>query len=176
MKQFLNSRLKVHHELLSRYDILDKEFPVDFDSLNTLKFVTVSYHTNSLNNLTFTVLFDKEFSTYQKVGLQFKRKTKFKVTNFLLTLRSLLLYMYLELLIHSYSFTRCIIQNQNYFSFVLHRKLYNSFLPVEFLSKLNDYNSNSSDTLVSLFFKFPKNNNSDTSLTYYFISAVGKIQ
>lgn len=172
MKQVLNPRLKMYHELLTKYDIIDKEFPVKNSLFAKLKTITISYSIDTLDTVSMSTLLNREFLIYQRINLNFNNNKKFKTTRFLVTLRNLSLYLCLELFIHSYFFAKSNLghKRQNSFMFTFNEKFYNSFLPTEILSKLESYKGSNQNELVSLFFQHIQCTKVQNQLNYYFVS------
>lgn len=172
MQHFFNSRLQIYDRLICKYDILDKEFLFDSNSMFKLNFIKISCYINFLNNRNFSLIFNKEFLTFQKTSFN----TKFKELNnnfikFYVTLRKLTLYLCLELFLHTYFLIKNILFNLNiyYCNYVVSIKKFNGFFKTKFLTNLNYDIFDNNNILIYLFFKNISITNLKKQLNYYFV-------
>nr|WDA66146.1 hypothetical protein [Lithothamnion corallioides] len=172
MQYFLNPRLQVNYKLLCKYDIIDKEFLNSMHILSKLNFIKMSYYTNFLENQDFSTVLNKEFLTFQRIGFQLKpKKSNFDFRKVTITLRKSILYMYLELLLHTYFLNKhaFFTVNQKHFKFLFMNKNFNSFFSSNFLSNLGFCTIYKQNILICLFLKNTSNINLKNQLNYYFV-------
>lgn len=174
MKYNFKPRLQVYYGLIGRYDFIEKHDLFDLETKN-LESLNILWTTNRSTKNNLNLLLLKEFLTCQNFSFQnLTNKKKNNLNYFVITLRNLYLFLYLETLLITYflfsnikySINPKVLFNIHVF---IQISYYNIFFN-NFSSKFNIQRTIFNDTISFNFLK-----NKVINLNYYFLPEIRRI-
>nr|AYR06578.1 hypothetical protein [Lithothamnion sp.] len=155
MQYFLNPRLQIYSKLICKYDTLDKEFLFSTNLMFKPSFIKVSCCINSLKVQNFSIILNKEFVTLQRIAYWTKsKKSNSDSVKIFVNLRRSILYLYLELFLHTHFLDKNVRFNfdKDYCKYLFFIDKFSYFFVAKFLVNLDSCVFCNENILLYLFF------------------------